>query len=453
MNNKKSIHFIGIGGSGMSGVAIIAKSQGYEISGCDLNINTPYIDELKNSGVKIFQNQDEKHINNIDIIAATPAVFFQNENHPEIILAKKEKKLITWQKFLGKYLQKNKEVICIAGTHGKSTTTAMLALLFEREKLDPSVMIGANIKEWNANFRIGKSKIFITEADEFFDNFLNYKPSVIILNNIEYDHPDYFKDRKQLFKSFNKFIENLQGKKILIYNDDDPGIKKLFRIIGKNKLKKLNLYPYSTKNAKIKLGKTETHFEFQDTNYKLKVPGKYNVSNALGVIVLGKLFNIPTKRIRESLYKFNSIGRRLELISNKDGVKIYDDYAHHPTAISKTLSALRQKYPKEKILAIIEPHTFSRTKALLPLYENAFTGADEVIIAPIFRSRDTENFGVSGKSIVEISKHHDISYIGNFSEITTLVKKTTKPGDVIIVMGAGDSYKLAYEITEKSKTI
>lgn len=430
----------------MSGVAMIAKSQGFEISGCDINVNTPYIDELKRSGVAIFESQSENHVKNADIVAVTPAVYFQNENHPEVVLAKREKKIMTWQEFLGKYLQKNKKVICIAGTHGKSTTTAMASLMFEGAGLDPSVMIGATVKEWGANFRVGKSEISITEADEFYDNFLNYKPEVIILNNIEFDHPDYFKSEEQMFKSFEKFLESLQGMRALIYNKDDLGIKKLFKIIGKEKLKELNLYGYTTKGKKIVYKKNETEFEVSGEKFKLKVPGKYNVSNALGVITLGRLFKIPIGEIKNSLYEFDGIGRRLELIGEKNGVKIYDDYAHHPTAIRATLEGLRQKYSKEKIWAIVEPHTFSRTRALLGLYKNVFDRADRVVIAPIFRSRDSQDFGITGQSIVEVSGHGAIEYIDDFDKIATLVKESVKPSDVVIVMGAGKSYELARQI-------
>ncbi len=450
---KKKVHFIGIGGSGISGVAMIAKSQGYEISGCDLNVNTPYIDEIRKDGVHIFEGQKESHVRDADIVTVTPAVYFQNENHPEVIMAQKEKKMMTWQKFLGEYLQKGKQVICIAGTHGKSTTTAMISLLLERVGRDPSVMVGANIKEWGRNYRVGKSNIFITEADEFFDNYLNYKPDVIILNNIEFDHPDYFKSEKEYFKSFQKFVMSLGGTKVLIYNKDDIGVKILLEMIGDNRLKNIHLFGYTTDEMNITFNENETDFDVDGVNFKLSVPGKYNVSNALGVISLGKFLKISIEDIKQSLFEFKGIGRRLELISDKNGVKIYDDYAHHPTAIRKTLSALRQKYPKANILAIVEPHTFSRTKALLPLYKNVFKDADEVIIMPIFKSRDNEDFGMSGESIVKIANHNKIKYINNFDEINSFVKKRKKINEVIIVMGAGNSYKLAYEIAEENKII
>jgi len=444
--SQTKVHFMGIGGSGLSGVAVLAKAQGYQVSGCDLVEKTPYIEKLKKLKIPISVGHDASHLNNVDVLSVTPAAFFQNKNHPEFIRGKKEKKLMTWQEFLGKYLQKDKTVICIAGTHGKSTTTAMASLLFEEAKLEPWAMVGATLKKWQSNARVGKSKIFITESDEFYDNFLSYKPDVIVLNNIEFDHPDYFKNEKQMFESFRKFIENLQGMKVLIYNKDDSGIKKLLELIGKERLKNLNLYGYTTKGSKIVYRKNETEFEVDGDEFKLKIPGKYNVSNALGVIILGKLFKIPIAEIKKSLSEFEGIERRLELIGEKKNIKVYDDYAHHPTAIKATLEGLRQKYPQERIWAIVEPHTFSRTRALLKFYKNAFDEADKIIITPIFRSRDQEDFGISGESVVKVVRKKDIQYLDSFDKIVRLVKEGVRPKDIVIVMGAGQSYDLSRQI-------
>lgn len=446
---KTKVHFIGIAGSGMSGVAAIAAKKGYLVSGCDLDPDTPYAKELKNLKIKIYTGQSASHLKDIDLLAVTPAVFFQDKADEEIKIGKKKKIILTWQEFLGKYLQKNSEVICIAGTHGKSTTTAMASLLFAKANLDPNVIIGATIPEWHANYRVGKSKLFITEADEFFDNFLNYSPEVIIMNNIEFDHPDYFKDEKHMFLSFKKFILKLKGKKILIYNKDSQGIKKLFSLLGKKSLSQINLYGYSLKDKNIILSKDKTTFKVDGITYTLKVPGSYNVSNALGVITLANLYKVSPKITQKALLNFNSIGRRMELIGEKKGIKVYDDYAHHPTAIKVTLEALRQKYPQNKIWAIIEPHTFSRTKALLPYYKNAFNTADEIIIAPIYQSRDTQNFGISGESIVKVAGHPNIKFINDFEEIAALVGERAVKDDIVMVMGAGVSYKLSRMILEK----
>ncbi len=463
---NKHIHFLGIGGSGMSGVACLAKSQGYEVTGCDQQQVTAYSEKLNKNNIPVFVGHDKKHLEEADYLVITAAVLFKKPLEEEVEVAQKNKKLISWQKFLGDNLQKNKRVIGICGTHGKSTTTAMAALVFEKAKIDPSVMIGATVKEWNANFRVGKSDIFITESDEFFDNFLNYKPNVIVINNIEFDHPDYFTSWNQLITSFKNFVTKLNKGDTLIVNQDSPGISKLFKILDRSFLSKVNLIgytlgkqkfdvSYSIKGEITKRTKSSTYFNVTSNKlglvnekFQLNILGNFNVSNALGVIALAKVFKIDKKYIASALSDFNGIGRRMENIgTTKDSnIVVYDDYGHHPTAIKSTLKALRQKYPTERIWAINEPHSFSRTKALLTEYKDAYIDAQKVIIGPIFKARDTEEFGVNGQTIVDKSNHRNIRYIDNFPDILELLKNETKKKDVIIVFGAGDSYKWSQEI-------
>lgn len=466
---KLKVHFMGIGGSALSGVAVIAKKQGFIVSGCDMEKDTAYMKLLKKHIKKVTIGHNKKHLENADILVVSPSVLFINEKHPEVQEARKRGILMTWQEFLGKYLQKNKEVVCISGTHGKSTTTALAALMFENANLDPSVVIGAKIIQWGKNYRIGRSNIFITEADEFYDNFLNYTPSAIIVNNIEMDHPDYFKSEKQVLKSFKKFINKLTLKRSLILNLDSENVVKLYKSLTKKTLKNLTVYGYTLKQKSeldmknilygsvVDKSTNSTSFVCYsknldiDMNYKVKLTGEYNISNTLGIIILAKIFQIDSAVVGSTLSTFEGLGRRLELISGKEDINIFDDYAHHPTAISKTISALKQRFPTSKIWVVVEPHSYSRTKVLLNKYENALNGADKVIIGPIFKARDKKKFGVSGKSIVKASGHNDIVYINNPNKITDKLKKEVKPKDVIAVMGAGDSYKWAKDIANKLK--
>lgn len=405
----------------MSAVANLAIEAGFQVSGCDQNTDTPYISSLKNKKIRIYKGNSKSHLDNDTQLIISPAATFSDNKE-----VKAAKKPITWQNFLGENLAKDKITICIAGTHGKSTTTALTARVFEEAGFDPSVMIGAKVNAWGTNYRSGKGEYFIIESDEFYDNFLNYSPDVIILNNIEFDHPDYFKSESQLFSSFKKHIESLKGLKTLIYNKDDLGNKKLIKLIDKNILKNITLIPFSIKNKK---------------KINVNLIGEHNQANALAVIKLSEVFNVDKKIVQTTLKNFRGIGRRMEIIFSK-GPIIIDDYAHHPTAIRKTLKALREKYPKNTVHAIIEPHSFSRTKATLPLYKNAFESADYVYIAPIFKGRDTEDFGINEESIIKMANHKNISKYDH-DEF-----KANK-NDVIIVMGAGNSYKIARELVKK----
>ncbi len=420
----KNIHLMGIGGSGMSGIAFLSSKMGYNVTGCDLEESTAYSD-------KFFHGHSPDHLKNIDLLVVTPAVYFQKFKDPELVVGEKRRISITWQEFLGKYLHNGKKVICVVGTHGKSTTTAMAGKLLTDAGLDPLVNLGANYKEWQGGARFGRGKYFVTEADEFYDNFLNYHPEIIILNNVEFDHPDYFKSEKQIFDSYKKFIGNLVGEKVLIVNADSPGVQKLLGEIDTSGLK---IIKYSLKDKNLDL--------------HLKIMGKHNLANALGVIALGRYLKINEGVITKSLEEFPGVGRRMELISERNGIGVYDDYAHHPTAIKATVDSLRENYKDKRIWAIYEAHSYSRTKALLPNYNGVFDSADKVIIGPIFEARDTEHFGISENSIAKASNHKDTICFGDAGKMFLYLNEYLKPGDVVLVMGAGKSYLWARKIAK-----
>jgi UDP-N-acetylmuramate--alanine ligase len=394
------IHMMGIGGSGMAAVARLASKMGYIVTGCDLEESTAYAKD-------IFKGHDPKHLDGIDLLVVSPAIYYQNPNSPELALAEKRKIVMTWQEFLGKYLTKGKKVICVAGTHGKSTTTAMVGKLLIDAGLDPSVIVGAKVSEWNGNSRFGNGEYMVIEADEFNNNFLNYHPDIAIINNIEFDHPDFFKSEEEVRESFKKFIGNLRGEKILITSEDSP----------------------------------HKHFN-------LKVFGEHNQKNANMVYALGKKLGIRDEDIVRSLETFKGIKRRMELIADKNGIKVYDDYAHHPTAIKTTLEGLRTEYPKAKILAIVEPHGYKRTKALLPEYKGVFDSVDKVTIGSIFPARDEVDNSITPRKVAEMSGHKNFEVFDVFEELFKNLKLEIKNYDVIVVMGAGKSYLWAKEISK-----
>jgi len=395
----KNIHMMGIGGSGMSGVAKLAEKMGYKVTGCDLEESTAYAEN-------IYKGHDPKHLEGIDLLIVSPAVYFQNKNNPELLEGERRKIVMTWEEFLGKYLCLDKKVICVAGTHGKSTTTAMVGKLLIDNGFDPSVLVGARITEWDGNARYGKGEYFVIEADEFNNNFLNYHPDIAIINNIEFDHPDFFKSEEEVKESFDKFIKNLKGEKILITEKDS-------------------------------LGK----------HFNLKVFGQHNQKNANMVYALGIKLGIKDVDIIKSLESFGGIERRMELITDKNGTKVYDDYAHHPTAIKTSLEGLRTEYPNAKILAIVEPHGYKRTKALLSSYKGVFDSVNKAIIGTIFQARDEIDGSVTPEKVAEVSGGN-VSAVNSFEDITKELELEKEGYDVIVVMGAGKSYKWAREIAK-----
>jgi UDP-N-acetylmuramate--alanine ligase len=427
MANPLHLHFMGIGGSGMSAVAQIAAAQGHIVSGCDLQSSTPYLDKLKvnNSQITVHTGHNPSHLENIDLLCVTPAVFYQNNHHPEVETAQKRGILLTWQQFLGQYLHHDKFSINVAGTHGKSTTTALTGVLLEEAGLDPTVEVGATVNLWHNNVRLGKSQYFVSEADEFYNNFSAYNSDIILLTLLEFDHPEYFGTVDKMLLFFQQFIDHLKPGGKIIYNADSPLTSRLN-------------FPSSS------IGYHLSDYDF--TKFPLTVPGNHNKSNAMAVINLAKLLNIPDSVTASALLKFTGIGRRLELLGEKNNVKVYDDYANHPSSFSASILAVKELYPKSKLWAIVEPHTYSRLRVMLSELPAAFSKTDEVIISKIFASRETDPGDFTGADIVSALHHPRAQYIPEFSDIASQIKSKTKPGDIVLVMGSGDSYKLSRQI-------
>jgi UDP-N-acetylmuramate--alanine ligase len=430
---KKHVHILGIGGSAASGIAQIAKAYGYEVTGCDRAESTPYIEKAQKAGIHTFVGHDAAHLEGIDIVAVSPALLYQNNDHPEMVAARDAGKLMTWQQFLGEYLHKDKFVICIAGTHGKSTTTTLAGLVLESADLDPTVEVGATVPAWHNNVRIPRGtsgqvaagKYFVSEADEFNDNFKHYHPDVIVLNNIEMDHPEYFKTEENMLAAFQRFIDQLKPGGTLIYNTDSALIHKL-------------------RLPQDAIAYTASDFE--DANFTLSVPGTHNRSNALGVIALARLLHIPDDVTARAIKSFTGLARRVEFIGESNGIKVYDDYANHPTAFAASIASVKELNPQAKVWAVIEPHTYSRLRAVLPELPASVASADEVIVSKIYASREQDPGDFTGADIVNAMQHPHARYIPAFADVVTTIKAEAKPGDLILVMGSGDSYKLARDI-------
>lgn len=436
---------MGIGGSGASACSAIAKFCGYDVEGSDLNLDTPYIKQVLDAHIKVHKGHNVKDLEDVQILVVSPAVKFAKDNKFLEAAKKRNIEIMTWQEFSGKYLHKGKKVICVSGTHGKSTTTAMLGLVFESAGLDPTVLVGAKVMQWGRNFRVGKGNIFITESDEFFDNFLNYSPDMIVLNNIEFDHPDYFKSFDDVKRSFRKHLRKLKGDKTLIINGDDPVVREIVANLDLEKILAYSISDNSSKTLAARI-KTDNSFVFDGRKYSLGISGLHNIANSLGVIIASKQFGIDPDLVAEALASFKGIGRRMELIVDGD-IKVYDDYAHHPTAIRKTLESLRNKI-SSKLIVVVEPHSYSRTKALLGDYKGAFEGADLVIVAPIYKARDNDDFGINQESIASTSLHPNIIIAKTTEESSSLAVENAKKGDTIVVMGAGDSHKITRNIKD-----
>lgn len=465
MKKNIHVHFMGIGGSGIAPIAIISKHLGYKVSGCDISPDGYYIGALIKNNIEIKSGHNVDHLKDVDILAVSPAIFDLNPDHPEILEAKKRNILLTWQEFAGKYLHENKIVIAISGTHGKSTTTVLMGATLENGGCDPYVEAGAVYKPWSGGYRIGNSDYFVCEADEFNNNFLNFSPSVAIINNIEMDHPEFFKNFSQVKEAFKNFIKQLKSPKILIVNEESQGVREVLQelkeYIISNKIQTIGYYlkdrfefPYINEyKGKIISTSTEnTEFEVEcsvwNENFELGLTGIHNVANSLGVIAASQALGIDKESIKIAFRNFKGIGRRSEFVKEIRGVKFFDDYAHHPTAISAMSDSLKLSYPNSTIWAIMEPHQLSRIKLFVNEFASALNEFDRVVITKTFIGREKY------KSIEKLDMNilidqigsNKASYIDDFDSVAEFVNQNVKSGDIVIVFGAGQSYKLTQKI-------
>jgi len=424
------IHFIGIGGIGVSSLAQYYFKKGCKVSGSDL-VSSEVTSKLKKEGVEIFIGNHKKDniSKNTDLVIHSPAIKKEN---PELQQAlKHEIPIKSYPQALGDLTEKH-FTIAVAGTHGKSTTSSIISLLLEKSGFDPTVIVGTKLREFNnSNFKAGNSKYLIIEADEHFASFLNYKPNIIVLTNIEKDHLDYYKNLNNILKTFKNFINLLPGNGLLIWNADDKNIPKIIDSKTKNK-------SYSLKQTEAKKIKKI-----------LKVPGEHNVSNALAVMSLARELKIKDKKTLKTLSDYKGSWRRFQMKeSDFHGKKItvVSDYAHHPTEIKKTIKAAKEKFKERKIWVIFQPHQHQRTFYLFDEFIESFDEADEIILTDIYevRGREKKSIKISSKELVkEIKKRgKKINLIKDFEKIPDFLKNKINSDEVVLVMGAGSIYKL-----------
>lgn len=418
----KSVHFLGIAGSGTSACAKIAESQGFKVSGCDNNLSGEFLEIIQ--GIPAIEGHSPDHLDGIDILAVSPAVLSLDPNNPELIAAKKRKiKIMTWQGFCGKYLTQGKFVIAVCGTHGKSTTTAMTAQILTDAKFDPTVLLGATIPSWKANFRIGNSKYFVIEADEFNDNFLSLNPEISVVTNIEFDHPEYFKDFDSYKTSFQNFFA--KTKSLIIANLSD---KNTTEVLKEKEVSEENFFPPVSDYSKNLI------------DFPLKVMGEQNIMNASAAFNTALNLEISASVAKKSLQEFSGIGRRMEYLGEVNGAKIFSDFAHHPTAIKITTEQIKKEFPDKKIWIIYQPHMFSRTKALFKEFVEVFKNLKVagIFMIPIYPSREKDTKIISTRDLIREIKKRNIKYSKGVKETWSEIKPNLTKDDVVVFMGAGD---------------
>lgn len=433
MKNKK-IHFVGIGGIGTSSLAQYYLSRGFTVSGSDLNENeTTQALRQKGTLIEIGPHRAQNIKKDTDSVIHTNAT---EKNNPELLAAKKMGiKIKTYPEALGQ-LTKKMFTIAVAGMHGKSTTTSMMAIAAISVGLDPTVIVGTKLKEFgDSNFRAGQGEYLIIEADEYKAALLEYRPDIAVVLNLEEEHMDFYKDLKHIQKTFAKFLSQIKPGGTAILNGDDKGVMSL--------LKNENFKNFSIKDNQAKIVKKV-----------LQVPGEHNLSNAMAVFEALKFLGVPEEKILSGLKKFGGVWRRMELVGKINGAFVYDDYGHHPTEIKATLKAAKQIIKKKgRLWCVFQPHQYNRTFKLFKNFLNAFDDADEVLLLDIYSvpGRESQQIKkqVSSRKLAEKINKKNVRYIESFQNAKKVLKLELKKDDVCLIMGAGDIIKLTKLLLSK----
>ncbi|MDR1499279.1 MAG: Mur ligase domain-containing protein [Rickettsiales bacterium] len=462
---KNNVHFLGINGSGIVGVACLAKHNGFIVSGCDINENSNYSEQLKGLDIEIEVGQSKKHLDGVDKLVVSAAVFFRDKYRDieEITEAMdRGMEVIRWQQFLDKYLIENKNLICVSGTHGKTTTAVILSNLLEDCGADPSAIIGGINKKWNRNYRNGGGKYFVCEADEYGKNFTYYHPKYIIINNIEMEHPEFFADLEDYKNNFVDFIRNIKNGGIIIFNGDDKNvvsiIKKENNFLKSKKVKLICYYVGRKKfrgkfaeGNRVTVGNDCFWINKKDKIYRANnLLGEHNIRNSVVSLLLMKELGFGHRKTYKSLINCEAPKRRMEKVYEHKKFIVYDDYAHHHTQIYCNLSTLRENVDKkDKIIAILEPHLISRYRDNYDKYNEYMEIADFSVITKFFKSREID---LDDLNMDEYLKNTNVQYIEDFSNIVLHIARIIDTNTFnklhIVVMGAGLSYKLSEKIVK-----
>jgi UDP-N-acetylmuramate--alanine ligase len=436
---------VGIGGSGLSAIARILLERGYEVSGSDRTLS-PLALDLAKAGVRVFAGHAAEQVSGADLVVRSSAVPDQN---PEVLEARRLGiPVMKRQEFLELLLQ-GLSCIAVAGTHGKTTTTAMIAWMMCALEQDPSFLIGGVSANLGVNARAGKGAHFVIEADEYDGMFLGLQPQIAVITNIEHDHPDCYPTSESYLEAFAHFIRRLQPRGLLVASAEDPGVSDLLKVLSQSP--GVRIKTYSLENLDIQASETGAlETLVYGVHLSLQVPGIHNLRNALAALEVASELGLPLQQAAGALGVFRGTGRRFELRGEPAGVTVIDDYAHHPTEIRATLAAARLRYPGRRIWVVWQPHTYSRTRLLFQEFATAFEYADFVLVTDIYAARESQpQDGFSASQVaraIAARASGEVFYLPALPQAQEFLIERLAPGDVLLVLSAGDADSISNAI-------
>ena len=451
-DTHKKVHFIGIGGISMSGLAAVLLNNGFKVSGSDSK-ESHITNSLKEKGAEIYIGHKKENIQDVDLVVYTAAI---PQDNPEIVEAKdKNIHLMDRAEFLGLIMKGHKYNVAVSGTHGKTTTTSMITNMTLKADLDPTILVGGELDVIGGNYRIGSSEYFVTEACEYKESFLKFFPYIGIILNIDADHLDYYRDLNHITETFKKFSTLIPEDGYLIGYNGDENVSNIL------KEAKCNTISYGFENADIVAKNIEYNnrgcasFTVCKDNkdlfsLQLNMPGKHNVLNALSSIAVGLIFGLPYENIIEGLAECKGAHKRFEYKGEIDGITVIDDYAHHPVEIKATLSTAK-KIPHKKTICVFQPHTYTRTKTLFNEFTEAFNEADELVLMDIYAAREKDTGLVSSDELGDAIRATGVkcTNVHSHDEAVQYVKTILEPGDMLLTVGAGDVVLVGEKLLSK----
>ncbi|SKA69662.1 UDP-N-acetylmuramate--L-alanine ligase [Desulfobaculum bizertense] len=445
MKNKiRKIHMVGIGGTGMNGIAEVLLSLGYEVSGSDLS-SSPVTERLQSLGATVFQGHAAGHVGDADVLVKSTAV---REDNPEVMEAREHRIPVIPRAEMLAELMRLRQGIAVAGTHGKTTTTSLLATIFTEAKLDPTVIIGGRLNAFGTNALLGKGEFLIAEADESDGSFLCLSPIMTVVTNVDLDHLDFYDDMDQIRETFINFMNRVPFYGRNVVCGDNPVVRSILPEV-KRPVMTYGLSEGNRLRGKIKRCEDESCFDvfYRDEYWGeviLRQPGLHNVLNALAAIGVSIEAGVPQDAILRGLATFGGVGRRFERKGERDGVLVVDDYGHHPTEIKATLATARQCYPDRRLVVAFQPHRYTRTKALFQEFCSALGQVDSLLLTEIYPASEKPIPGVTGECLaqgIRNTSQADVKFYDSIPSLTEALPQVLHSGDVLLTLGAGNIWQ------------
>ena len=444
----KKIHMVGIGGTGMCGIAEVLWNSGYKVTGSDSKL-TEVTKRLGKLGIRISQGHRSENVEDADVVVISSAI---SNGNPEVIFAEENKiPVIRRSEMLGE-LMRMKFGIGVSGTHGKTTTTSMIGQILTQGGLDPTIVVGGKVIGWESNSKLGEGEYLVAEADEFDRSFLRLTPTMAVITTLEAEHLDYYKDLKEIEEAFLEFLNKVPFYGSVILCLDEESLQNLLPRI-KKRIITYGLLPQSDLQAvDLNFRENVSSFRVKHKNkmlgeLDLMLPGIHNVKNSLAAVAVALELDIPWEKIKEALDSFQGVNRRLELKGEIKQVMVMDDYAHHPTEIEVSLRAVRKGW-KRRIITVFQPHLFSRTRDFHQEFGRSFFNSDILVITAIYPAREKPIPGITGEMIARAAKeygHREVHYIPETDDVVPFLLKNVRKNDLVITMGAGDVYRIGEE--------